>query len=138
LLFCSRIDRNCTLLILICGRASSYSGRSVKCVYFWAIVQKKRCVYWANSSILAQMNTDISYRVSEVALVKLLAGPVSGWVGFRDFRGPVCTHKYRNSDRNISDPWIFIQWSRTSPEFFPKNPGDWDIASPLFLTPQSS
>jgi hypothetical protein len=41
LLFCSRIDRNCTLLILICGRASSYSGRSVKFVYFWAIVQKK-------------------------------------------------------------------------------------------------
>jgi hypothetical protein len=81
---------------------------------------KKRCVYWANSSILAQMNTDISYRVLEVALVKLLAGPVSGWVGFRDFRGPVCTHKYRNSDRNISDPWIFIQWSRTSPGFFPK------------------
>jgi hypothetical protein len=53
-----------------------------------------------------------------------------GWVcGF--IRGPVCTHSDRNRDRdnrNRSDPWIFIQWSRTSPGFFP---GDWDIASPF-------
>jgi hypothetical protein len=91
---------------------------------------KKGCVYWANSSILAQMNIDISYRVSEVALVKLLAGPVSGWGGFQRFSR---THLYTQ----IQKQWQKHIWPldlhpmvQDVAWIFSKNPDDSDIGSP--------
>jgi hypothetical protein len=85
--------------------------------------------------LLAQMNTDISYRVSEVALVKLLVGPVSGWGGFQRFSR---TRLYTQIQKTVTvtETYLTLGSSSNGPGRrldFSKNQGDWDIASPYIF-----